>query len=75
MIIPYPTCIVHPKSCTHHTPLTWMSIGSLISEPIFIERIEEIMKTMISNTLFQDCAIASHALLEGFWFSRASFQL
>jgi hypothetical protein len=52
-----------------------MSIGSLISEPIFIERIEEIMKTMISNTLFQDCAIASHALLEGFWFSRASFQL
>jgi hypothetical protein len=52
-----------------------MPIGSLIPKPMFIEGIEEIMKTMISKTLFQDCAIANHALLEGFWFPMASIQV
>jgi hypothetical protein len=52
-----------------------MPIGSLILEPMLIEGIEKIMKTMISKTLFQDCAIANHALLKGFWFPMASFQV
>jgi hypothetical protein len=33
---------------------------------MLIEGIEEMMKTMIPKTLFQDYAIASHALLESF---------
>jgi hypothetical protein len=37
--------------------------------------VEEIMKTMISKTFFQDCVVVGHALLEGFWFPMASLQV
>jgi hypothetical protein len=33
------------------------------------------MRTMISKTLFQDCAIVGDALLKGFWYPMASFQV
>jgi hypothetical protein len=45
--------------------LLWMPIGFLTPQPTFKKGVEEIMRTMISMTLFQDCVIASHALLEG----------
>jgi hypothetical protein len=52
--------------------LLWMLIGSLIPQPTFTKGVEEIMSTMISKTLFQNCAIIGHALLEGFGFPMAS---
>ncbi len=56
--------------------LLWMFIGSLTPRPTFRNRVEEIMITMILNTLFQDCAaVVGHALLEGCWFPMASLQV
>jgi len=53
--------------------LLWMFIRSLIPRPIFTKGVEEIMGTMISKTLFQDCAIVGHALFEGFKFPHSRF--
>jgi hypothetical protein len=55
--------------------LLWMLIGFLTPRPTFRNKVEEIMKTMILKTLFQDCAVVGHALLEGFWFPMASLQV
>jgi len=52
--------------------LLWMLVGFLILGPTFKNGVEEIMKTMISKTLFQDCIVVGHALLEGFQFPIAS---
>ncbi len=52
--------------------LLWMPIGFLIPQPTFKKGVEEIMRTIISKTLFQDCVVASHALLEGFRFPMTS---
>jgi hypothetical protein len=52
--------------------LLWMHVRSLILRPIVKKKVEEIMRTMISKTLFQDCAVVGHALLEGFRFPMAS---
>jgi hypothetical protein len=40
-----------------------MPIGSLTPQPTFKKEVEEIMKTMVSKTLFQDCGVVGHALL------------
>jgi hypothetical protein len=55
--------------------LLWMLIGSLTPQPTFRKRVGKIMRTMISKTLFQDCAVIGHALLEGFWFPMASLHI
>jgi hypothetical protein len=46
--------------------LLWTHVGTLIPKPTFRMGVEEIMRTMISKTLFQDCAIVGDALLKGF---------
>jgi len=46
--------------------LFWTHVGTLIPKPTFRMRIEEMMKIMISKTLFQDYAIVGHALLKDF---------
>ncbi len=46
--------------------LLWTLVGSLTPRPTFKKGVEEIMRTMISKTLFQDCALVGHALFEGF---------
>jgi hypothetical protein len=52
-----------------------MHLRSLIEGPIVKKGVEEIMRIMISTTLFPDCAIAGHALLEDFRFPMASLQV
>jgi len=51
--------------------LLWMFVGFLTLRPTSRKGVEEIMRTMISKTLFQDCAIA--IILEGVQFPMASF--
>jgi hypothetical protein len=52
--------------------LLWTHVGTLTLRPTFKKGVEEIIRTMISKTLFQDCAVVGHALLEGFQFPMAS---
>jgi len=44
--------------------LLWMYVKSLNLGPIVKKGVENIMRTIISKTLFQDCVVVGHALLK-----------
>ncbi len=53
--------------------LLWMFVGFLTLGPTSIKGIEEIMRTMISKTLFQNSVVVN--ILEGIQFPMASLQV